>query len=648
VTTFLSFTIVGIVLGCIYALTSTGLVVTYITSGVFNFAHAAIGMVAAFTYWELTVKDGWPVPLALPLVLFVMAPLLGVLIERLLMRNLHGKPEVTRLVITLGLMLFLLGLAETRWDPGFPRTLPRFFAGHEVKLFGVFITYHQIVVVVIAVAVALGLRLFLFRTRSGIALRAVVDDPALAALNGAAPARVRSTGWAIGAMLASLAGILLAPLVTLDILLLTLLVINGFAAAIVGRLRSLPLTFGGGLLLGLFESYAVGYVPGSVLSQIQPTLPMIFLFIVLLVLPQDRLRVGRAAGRHTTRVPTLRTTVMAAGGFVVAAWIVSGQLSVTNLITGGEGLVIALVLLSLLVLTGYGGQTSAAQLTFVGFGAFAMGKLGHGGSLLGVLAAVALAAAVGALVALPALRLRGLYLALATVAFAQAMVTVFFENNHVFGQGGALPVARVHLPGISLQSDRAFFVACAVVFAGAAVGVLALRRASFGRRLAAMSDSAAAAATLGMNITWMKLAVFTVSAGLAGLAGVLYGGLRGSVGSNDFQMLGSLSLLLLLAIWGLDSVTGVVLAGITFALFPVIQSHVPSIHSLQYLAVGLGALGLARNPDGVMSQLAPAGEGLRRWWATRRTGEPIPRTASELEPEVSESSNEETLAGVAG
>jgi branched-chain amino acid transport system permease protein len=225
---------------------------------------------------------------------------------------------------------------------------------------------------------------------------------------------------------------------------------------------------------------------------------------------------------------------------------------------------------------------------------------------------------------------------------------VFFENNHVFGQGGALPVARVHLPGISLQSDRAFFVACAVVFAGAAVGVLALRRASFGRRLAAMSDSAAAAATLGMNITWMKLAVFTVSAGLAGLAGVLYGGLRGSVGSNDFQMLGSLSLLLLLAIWGLDSVTGVVLAGITFALFPVIQSHVPSIHSLQYLAVGLGALGLARNPDGVMSQLAPAGEGLRRWWATRRTGEPIPRAASELEPEVSESSKEETLAGVAG
>jgi branched-chain amino acid transport system permease protein len=646
-TTFLSFTIVGIVVGCIYALTSTGLVVTYISSGIFNFAHGAIGMVAAFAYWELTVKDGWPVPLALLFVLFVLAPVMGLLIDRLLMRNLHGKPEVITLVITLGLMLFLLGLAEMRWDPGFPRTIPKFFAGHEVSLFGVVVTYHQIIVVVIAVAVAIGLRLFLFRTRSGIALRAVVDDPGLAALNGAPPARVRSMGWAIGAMLASLAGILLAPLVTLDILLLTFLVINGYAAAIVGRLRNLPLTFAGGLLLGLFESYAVGYVPGSLLSQLRPTLPVIFLFVALLILPQDRLRVGRAAGRRSTRVPALRTTLMAAAGFVIVAWFVSGQLSVTNLITGGEGLVVALVLLSLLMLTGYGGQISAAQLSFVGFGAFAMGKLGHGGSLVGVLAAVGLAATVGALVALVTLRVRGLYLALSTVAFAQAMVYIFFDNNNVFGQGGALSVARVHLPGISLQSDRAFFVACAMVFAAAAVGVLALRRASFGRRLAAMSDSAAACATLGMNIAWTKLAVFTLSAGLAGLAGVLFGGLRGSVGSNDFAMLNSLALLLLLAIWGLDSVTGVLLAGLTYALFPVIQAHVPSIHSLQFLAIGLGALGLARNPDGVMSQLAPAGDAMRRLWARRVAVAPTPAGRAEAEVGVDEA-EEETLAGVAG
>src|SRR5207237_6387683 len=131
----------------------------------------------------------------------------------------------------------------------------------QVTLFGVVVTYHQLVVVVVAAGVALGLRLYLFRTRSGTALRAVVDDPSLVALNGAAPARVGQLGWALGASLAALAGILLAPIVTPDIIILTLLVVNGYAAAVVGRLRSLPLTVVGGVLLGLFEAHAVGLVP---------------------------------------------------------------------------------------------------------------------------------------------------------------------------------------------------------------------------------------------------------------------------------------------------------------------------------------------------------------------------------------------------
>jgi branched-chain amino acid transport system permease protein len=151
-----------------------------------------------------------------------------------------------------------------------------------------------------------------------------------------------------------------------------------------------------------------------------------------------------------------------------------------------------------------------------------------------------------------------------------------------------------------------------------------------------MSDSAAACATLGMNIAWTKLVVFTLSAGLAGLAGVLYGGLRGSVGSNDFQMLSSLALLLLLAVWGLDSVIGVLLAGLTYALFPVIQSHVPSIHSLVFLATGLGALSLAFNPDGTMSRFAPAGDALRGWWATRQLRDTGAVVASMGHPGASE------------
>ena len=233
-TAFLAYTVIGVATGCIYALTASGLVVTYTTSGIFNFAHGAIGMLMAFTYWQLTVKWGWPQWLALIAVLGVIAPALGALIQRTLMRRLYGASISTTLVITLGLLLSCIGVAQIVWDPGQPRSLPEFFTGHSVKVFSIFVTYHQLTMISVAVLVAVFLRLFLFRTRIGTAMRAVVDDPELASLNGAAPDRVAAASWALGASLAGLAGILLAPLVSLDIILLTLLVINGYAAAMVG------------------------------------------------------------------------------------------------------------------------------------------------------------------------------------------------------------------------------------------------------------------------------------------------------------------------------------------------------------------------------------------------------------------------------
>src|SRR3954449_11271446 len=134
-TTFLTLTIVGIVVGCIYALSATGLVVTYITSGIFNFAHGAVGMIAAFTYWKLAVDEGWPAILALPFILFVFAPLLGILIDLLIMRNLHTASEEVRVIVTVALMLCLIGIGQWRWDPGVARTIPRFFEQDHLQLF---------------------------------------------------------------------------------------------------------------------------------------------------------------------------------------------------------------------------------------------------------------------------------------------------------------------------------------------------------------------------------------------------------------------------------------------------------------------------------------------------------------------------------
>jgi branched-chain amino acid transport system permease protein len=610
---FFSLTIAGVVTGAIYAVASSGLVVTYTTSGVFNFAHGAIGMFMAFTYWELRVHRGWPAPIALVVVLLILAPLLGAVIERLLIRNLDRRNVATSLVITIGLMVMFIGLAQSIWKPEV-RDLRGFFAPHGFRMGGIFVTWHQVITLVLALTVAGFLWALLTRTRVGVAMRAVVDDRNLAALTGASPARVSQLAWAVGASLAALGGILIAPLIQLDVLILTILVINAYAAAMVGRLRSLPFTFLGALALGLAEAYAIGYAPvGGIWGGLRPSLPVLFLFVVLLVLPEERLRVGRFVGAKAPRVPSLRGSAAGAVALVAVTAVASTMLSAADIQRVGQGLAVGLIMLSLVLLIGYGGQVSLAQLTFAGLGAYAMAQWGGDGSPIGLLAAVAIAAPVGALVALPALRLRGLYLALATMAFAVLADNMVF--NELFGYGGALEVGRLDLPGVSFDSQRAYLVLLAIAFGGMGMFVLAIRRGPFGRVLSAMGDSPAACATLGLDLTRTKLAVFSISAAMAGLAGALAAGLRTTAGPIDFQMLQGLPILLLAVVGGVTTVSGALVGGLALALLPVLQDRIPELAGLVFLLTGAAAMSLGKNPNGiafmVSERLAPLLPGRR-------------------------------------
>ncbi len=606
-TTFLALTISGLVFGCVYALTASGLVVTYVTSGIFNFAHGAIGMVAAFSYWQLHIAWGWPAPLAFLMVLLVLAPLLGAVVERILVRPLYGAPIGVTLVATLGLLVTLLGLAFLLWPPDTTRVLPRFFAGHTVTIASLVIDWNQLLVIGAAIAVAVSLRLFFSRTRLGIAMRAVVDDQELAALAGTKPERVSQLSWAMGSSLAALAGVLLAPLVTLNVTDLTLLVINGYAAAMIGRLRNLPATVGGALVIGILNQEAVGYAPTWFNNYISPAIPMILLFGAVLFIKGERLRAGSLQGLRMPAPPSLQRSLVSGAVFVLVAGVIGSQLSPANLAIGGQGMVLGVVMLSLVLLSGYGGQVSLCQLTFAGLGAYAMAK--GGGGLGGLALAALLPAAAGALVAVTVVRLRGLFLALATLAFAQAMDKIFFL--HALGSGSSLEVPRPSLPGIDLQDDKAFFVLLSVAFALAAVGVLALRRRTFGRRLIALNDSPAASATMGVSATSTRLVVMAVSASIAGVGGALLGGLHGSVSNNDFLLLNSCVLLLLATLGGLFSPTGAFLAAMSYALFPKFQELFPDLGQVQFLFTGLGVLALGRNRYGIGGQLADAGEKLR-------------------------------------
>jgi branched-chain amino acid transport system permease protein len=524
----------------------------------------------------------------------------------------------------------LLGVADAIWPPVTTRQLPSLFAGHQVSIFGVVVTYYQLMVLAVSVAVAGLLRLLFTKTRVGMTMRAVVDDRDLAAMAGASPFRTAQLSWALGASLAALAGILIAPLEYLDQFNLTLLVINGYAAAVVGGLRSLPLTVVGAMLLGLLDAYAVGYLPTKLLSDLQPVIPMALLFAVLLILRPGRLQGGRIVGGATPRIPSLLASVVAALAFFVLAVFVSGRLSAANLLTAGQGIVFGVIMLSLVLLTGFSGQVSLCQMTFAGFGAFFMGKTLGGGSILGLVAATAIPAAIGAVLAMAVLRLRGLYLALATLAFAYAMDSLFF--NHFLGFGGILHVGRVHPPGLP-TTQRGYFLLITAVFAAVAVGVLALRRGSFGRQLAAMSDSEAACASLGLNITGLKILAFTLAAAIAGLGGAFYGGWQHDVGPNDFQMLTSLILLLLIALGGINTVSGAFAAATFYALSPIIQKHV-GISDFTLLLPGLGAAFLGQNPGGFVGQLSSLRRAFQGRSGAWTTGPPPTADYSSVGPQA--------------
>jgi branched-chain amino acid transport system permease protein len=601
---FIAYTITGLFLGAAYAIAASGLVLTYTTTRVFNLAHGATSMLMAFLYWQLHVSDGLPSWLAAGLVLFVIAPLYGVVLERFVMRGLGDAPVSVSLVVTVGLFVFLVGLAQQFWPTDVARSVDYFFGYDSVSVLGVQVLYHYIITIVLSVAVAAGLFVLLNRTRIGTAMRAAVDNKELLELFGASANRVSMLSWATGSSLAGLAGVLLVSYTGLDYYTLTFLVISSFAAAMLGRLRSLPLTFFGAIALGLATAYCQGYVRGGQLVQVglQSSLPTFMLFAILIFVPQVRLRVGQVKGILAANVPNGRRTLASSVGLIVVCLAVMPMLSPVNMLRFGIAIAYGVVMLSLVLLTGYGGYVSLAQFTFVGVGAAVVAKMDTS-SPMAIVVAVLISAAVGALVSVPVLRLTGLYLALATLAFGQLMDKLVFQADFMFGFGGSLRARRVSLLGYHFTSTAMYVFLMLLVFVAMGAALLAVRRGAIGRLLIALRDSPSACATLGLNQRWFRVAVFSASAGIAGLAGALLAGLQGTVSPDEFQTLQSLPLLLVAVVAGVTSVSGAFLGGVLLMLLPVIQATIPSLSGLVFLVIGVGAILLGRDPNGLVNVL---------------------------------------------
>jgi branched-chain amino acid transport system permease protein len=606
VSEFISYTLIGIFTGAAYAIAASGLVLTYSTTRVFNIAHGAVGMFFAFVYWDFSQKQGMPAWLALIVVLLLVAPAFGVFVQRVMVRDLGNAPVGVSLVVTVGILIGLIGAATQIW-PSAGRSAPLFFEGHLIKIGSdVVITWHQVITVVLSAVVAFGLFVLLTRTRIGTAMRASVDNPDLLRLYGGRPQLVAGLAWAIGTSLAALAGILLTPVIGLQYYDLTLLVISAYAAAMLGKLTSLPMTYVGAMALGIAQSYVVGYLQyipfGNDITGLPAVIPTVFLVVVLVLLPQAPLRIGQVKGIVSAPVPGFGKAGVWGGGLVLLSMVLAFGLADSDLLLVGTAATYGIVMLSLVLLTGYGGHVSLAQFTFAGVGAVAYSRLDQP-NLLGLLLATLIAAAVGALVAIPVLRLTGLYLALATLAFAQLMDKLVFQSSIAYEIGNPLSAERLSVLGLKFSGTGEYTVLMTVFLVLIAIGVIAVRRGRLGRMLVAARDSQAACGTLGLDLRWMRIGLFAASAGIAGLGGALYAGLRGTTVAADFMYFQSLLLLAMAVIWGVTSVTGAVLGGAFMMYLPVAQSDNPSIAGLLFVLLGVGAVIVGRDPNGLANKL---------------------------------------------
>lgn len=596
------FIVAGLVTGSIYSIASSGLVLTYRTTGLFNFAHGAISMVVAFAYYQLRVQWGMPTVLALVLSLLVVAPLVGVVIDRWLFRNLSGASQASKIVVTIGLLVLLSGGAGVVFGSE-PKRVPPFLSRSTIDLGSVNIGYDQLTVVIVGGLVLVGLLVFFRVSRLGIAMRAVVDNRSLVRLGGFSADRISMATWALGTTLAGLAGVLFVPLVGLDTITLILLVVKAYAAAVFGRLIDLRVTYAAALAIGLMESLSLKVFAGfpTLVEGIRPSIPFLCLFAYLAVVRRGRLReLGTSAPWEGSVRP--RPLGRAAQALAVVAVVgATMSLSASRVYILGYALVLACVFVSLGMLIGLSGQINLAHAAFVGAGAFVFIHASDWGLPFPLaLAAGALAVVpLGLLIAIPALRLPSLFLALATFGFGLLVDgLVFTWVPFSGGQNGLVS----HRPSL-LRGDRAYvlFLVIALVAFVALVGLL--RRSALGRTLIALRDSPTATETLGVDHLWPRFAIFAVSSALAGLAGGLYVGMLEAASKTYFNTFTSLSWVAVVVVGGVQSPAGAILAAFMVAWSPELLGSRPDVLQLVTPMFGLGAIMLAKRPGGLIELL---------------------------------------------
>ncbi len=589
-TDYLPFLVVGVVAGSLYGLAGVGLVLTFRTSGVFNFAYGAIAAGAAFFFYTLHVEHGLAWPLAAVVTITLFAVVVGSLLE-LITRPLADAPDAVGIIGTVGLLLFVQGLLYLIYGNS-AITMPSYLPESGFMVAGVQISWGELISIGIAVAGTGALYLFLQRTRLGVAMRAVVDNPRLVDLSGDSPYRVRRVGWALGSAVAAIAGILLAPLLNLDVNLLTLLVVQAFGACAIGMFSSLPLTFLGGIIVGVAASLATKVFTTQPLTGFPPSVPFIVLIVVLLLVPTARLPGARTGRRNLVAAPprahsraTIGITAAIGLALLLVPFVVDTKLPVWT-----TGLAYVVVFSSLSLLTWGSGQISLCHAAFLAVGTTTMAHLVSAGVpwLPALLLAGLSVVPVGALVAIPAIRLSGIYLALATLGFGIFMQNVIYPSALMFSIDLSVRVPRPSLGPFDGNDGRTLYYVMLVIVAVSVAAMLAIRRGAFGRVLGALAESPTMLTTHGLSTNVARLLVVCFSAFFAGIGGALAVTQTGAASGATFGPIQSLFYLAVLGICGTRRLQSAALAALLFSVVPGYVTEFGA--NRQMLAFGLVAV----------------------------------------------------------
>jgi ABC-type branched-subunit amino acid transport system ATPase component/branched-subunit amino acid ABC-type transport system permease component len=677
---FLGLVIEGCVAGAVYSLLGIGLVVSYSTTRVFNFGHAAVAFATAFVFYQLESGLRWPMWAALVCSVLIFAPVMGIAWDKIVFSNLAGADDTAKMVCGIGVLLVMPALVEWIADivrvdfhgpfldtsqafavPGVGPTPPTQF--HLAS--GLIISSDSVIALGVGVLACIGCWCLLRFTRLGLEMRSAVAAPTLAGLRGIRGSRVSRLAWVLSFTTAGLAGVVAAPIVGSFGLVpdnYTFALFVAITCVVVARLRSVPVAFAAGLAIGALSNIAVGYLTaqylGSVgnwiesVSGLSGSLPYLLLLAALILLGRDR-TLTKVAGTSATAAPPPEYLSQLSAVRRRAPWLIVATLVLIYAFGPASivwrelimaGIATAIIFLSITLLTGLGGLISFAQASIAGLAALLVGYFSSQG--LAFIPALVLAClicmAVGAVVALPGLRLGGLAVAFTTLALALILSTIALQSGSLDDNGQGWTLARPAIGSLGFANDRLYLIVLVVIFALVFGFVTGFIRSSVGRAIVAVRTAEPAAVSAGINPIVVRFVIFVAAAGLAALGGVLLASVDGTASAATFPPTLGFLWLAAVVVFGVNRPGGAVVAAMVATIFPYVLQQ--GLHIGQFgwngtgsggatssllpdILFGLAAVGLSKHPYGALSQLAE-----QRYW--RRRGRAERKRATATEPET--------------